>query len=1072
MVRRASRYVAHLFGGTLAALIIIVVAVGIRLSMGPISLGFLSSMIEDGFADNPDGLKLSVSDTVLTWSGIRRDVTLQVVGLELRDREDRLMAKLPSADIDLSVKALLTGTLAPSAVTLLAPEVAIRRAADGTVELGLGGALAGERQPGSERTTAAEVIALLRRGPGNSPSMRHLASLSIVQARLRVTDEVTGKTWLAPDAALSLNRREGGAVDLNASLSLTGDGETVDFTLSGRVPARADEDSTLRLQFTNLVPALFDSGGVVFGLATGVVMPLRGHVALTVDPQARPRSVSFDVRADAGGIDVPELFPEGLTLDAFRVAGGFDMASHVLNLEAVEVSRGDFALGVTGAITFAEAGPGLDLTISLPQVPVDDLGTLWPVKLSVNGRRWVMQNIRSGRLVDGVFKLKAAPGALDQEEPPADIAAGEFTIQGSSVNYLNGLPPVTDIDARARMTIDAIDVDFTTGKVDMGEAGLVTLEGGTARVTDFNKQDQTADISFSAGGPARAALALLDRQPLGYAGKLGIDPSRIAGSQATKARFVLPLVANLDLDNLNFNTTTHLTSLGIDKVVGPLSLTGGDLTIKVDQTRAVGEGKANLGPVALNLEWSENFKAPPGGVTTRLSASGIVDEKLREQLGVTTAPRLTGPLDTTITLEGRGQNIGGIDVKLGLDRAAIELPEVGWSKKASVPGSLSFRVVPADQRYRIEGLQFKAPDLDVTGGTGEVTRDGAVTHFAVTRARLGRSDLSFNLSRPAPDKRFQARLRGAALDLTAYLAMAAPERLPESERPDPARPDGLPDFDFDIAIDRVLLDQAGSMSRFKATGSHFAGRWRQAAASGVLGDRANFSLTLVPSGSTREFRVVSGEAGVLARLIGGYSDVEGGTLRLVARIDDSKPNRPLAAELEVRDFKIARAPTLARILTLASLTGIAEAMSGEGISFEALKATVHQESDVMRVEKARAYGDSIGLTLAGTYDTWSRSISVGGTIVPSYSLNSFLSSIPLVGDILTGGEGGGLFAFNYSVVGAIESPEVSVNALSALAPGILRDIVSAVDGSNSAADAAAPPVIEVPQKRQAVPPAQ
>ncbi|RJF87020.1 hypothetical protein D3874_08295 [Oleomonas cavernae] len=1053
-------------------MIIVVLAIGIRLSMGPISLGFLTSMIEDSFAANPDGLKLTVADTVLTWSGINHDVTLQIVGLELRDRDQRLMAKLPSADIDLSVKALLTGTLAPTAVALVAPEISIRRAADGTVELGLGGAVAAENRPDDGRSPVSELIALLRRGPGNSESLRHLATLSVVRAHLLIEDEVTLKSWIASDASFELMRGLDGAVALRADVALSSGGEQVSLHIAGAVPAQATQDVTLALNFAGLVPALFDSGGEIIGPAGGIVMPLSGQVALAVDNRGEPRTLSFDVRGGAGGINLPELFPEGLTLDSIGLKGSFDMTASVLRFDALQARRGEFSVDAAGTITIAQAGLGLDLTIRMPKAPIDELGALWPVKLSVNGRRWVMQNIRGGHITNGVFRLKAPPGALDRSEPPGDIFAGDFDLADTSVNYLNGLPPVAHIEGKAHMTVDAIDVAFEAGKVDMGASGIVTLEGGTARVTDFNKQDQTGDISFTASGPARAALALVDRPPLGYAGKMGIDPSRVSGNQATKARFVLPLVADLDLDNLNFTTSSHLTNLGIDKVVGPLSMTAGDITISVDQTKAVGEGKAMLGPTAVALSWSESFTVAPGGVTTRLSASGLVDEKLREQLGMPADRHLTGPLDTTVTLEGRGQSIGAITVAMKLDQAAIDVPELGWSKKAAVPGTLSFRVQMAAQRYKIDALQFKAPALDIAGGTGELTRDGALLRLAVNRARFGRTDLSFDISRPAADQRFQAKLRGAVLDLSEYLARAAPERLPEADRPDPAKPDSLPDFDFDIAIDRILLDDAASLSAFKSNGSHFGGLWRSAVAHGTLGANATFNLTLAPAAGYREFRITSGEAGTWTRLLGIYSDIEGGSLSLVARIDDTKPNRPLTADLDIRDFKLVRTPTLARILTLASLTGIAEAVGGEGISFEALKARVHMESDVMRIEKARAYGTSIGMTLAGTYDTWGRSISVGGTIVPSYGLNRFLGAIPLVGDILTGGEGGGLFAFNYSVVGAIENPDVNVNALSALAPGILRDIVSAVDGSNSAADAAAPPIIEVPQKRQAPPPAK
>jgi len=1027
--------------------------------MGPISLGFLSPMIEQGFAGNPDGLKLVVGDTVLTWSGAENDIALQVVAVELRDSNDVLIAKLPSAGIDLSVQALLGGRLAPTGITLSGAEVTIRRNAGGGIELGLGGAQATETG-----SPVAEVIQLLRRGPGNSPSLRRLARLSLLRTRLVVDDEVTGRRWTANNAGAEILRGADGEVSLGLSALVASAGEEMNLRLAGRIPKAAGSDATLDLEFSGVVPALFDSGGATLGVAGGLLMPLSGRLGLVLDADGTARRATFDVTGRSGGLDMPDLFPDGLTLDRLHLAGSYDMAAARLDIASFEVARGDFSLSAKGGARFEAAGPALDLTVSIGRLPVDDLAALWPVPLSVNGRRWVSQNIKGGQIHDGVMRLVVPPGGFDMSPPPADMFVGDFEIDGASTNYLNGLTPVSAIKAKAHMTVDAIDVAIQSGRVDMGQAGIVNLDQGSARVTDFNKQDQIGDIAFTASGPARAALTLMNMAPLGYAAKLGIDPATVEGTHQTTARFVLPLIADLDLDTLNFTTTSKIDGLAIDGLVGPFALDQGAVTITVDQTKAVGSGTARLAGVPLKLDWSENFKAPPGGVTTKLSAAGTLDDGGRKRLGLDLGTRLTGPVDTTVTLEGRGKAIAGIGASLKLDQAAIDLPELGFAKPVGAASTLSFKVVPKAEGYRVQDIAAKAPELDLAG-VADLTTGFDLLGLDIARARFGRSDFTLTAVRPAVGAPYAVKLRGAVLDLAKYMAKDAPERRPESERPDPNAPDALPDFGLDIVLDRVLLDDKAALTGVKATGDHAAGRWRSLKAGGAFaGDKARFDVALTPGTGFRQFTVTSGRAGDILRLVGLSPNVEGGSFSLTGRVDDTKPNRPVTAELDMRDFRLVHAPIMARILTLGSLTGIAEAVGGEGIGFEALKANVRQESDVLRIDKARAYGNSIGMTLAGTYDTWARSLSVGGTIVPSYGLNRFLNAIPLVGDILTGGEGGGLFAFNYSVVGPVEDPEISVNALSALAPGILRDIVSAVDGTNSAADAKAPPPVEVPQK--------
>lgn len=1041
------------------------VAIGLRLSIGPISLGFLTPFIESAFEGNSAGLKVSVSDTILTWSGIDNDVALQVVGIEARGPDGTLIARLPSAGIDLSLRALFAGQLAPTGVTLAGADVTIRRNADGQVELGFGGAFSGGDDPSAGASSpVADILAVLRRGPGNSPSLRRLERLSLVRSRLVIEDEMTLRRWVGNGVGGELMRMAGGEVRLDFQLVVASEGEQLSLRLGGSIPPGADSEARLAVEFGNLVPALFDAGGRVLGPAAGIVMPLSGRVSANLAANGELHGVDFDVTGTRGGLDLPAFFPEGLDLDRIHAAGHYDNGSATLNLTQVQLRRGAVDIAASGSVGFTPAGVAIDLTARLDGLPIDDLATLWPVRLSVNGRRWVTQNIRGGQVSGGVFRLKVPPGGLDVSPSPPDMFNADFAIDGAATTFMAGLPPVSDIKAKAHMTADGIDVDISAGRVDMGPAGLVTLSEGLAKITDFSKEDQHGDISFVASGPVRAALTMLDLPPLGYAGKIGVDPSRTAGDHETRARFLLPLVADLDLDNLDFKTSSKIDGLVLPAIAGPLDLTEGAITVDVDQTRAAARGTAKLGGAPLDLEWSEVFRAPAGKPTTMLTAKGTLDDALRDKLGLGLGGRITGPIGASVTLEGRGQNIGAIRAELALDATTITLPEAGYAKKAGEAAAIGFRLTTGGGRLKFDGLTARAQGLSADG-SAELTTGGDLISLALNNAQLGKSAFSIDFRRPAPGQRHALKLRGAVLDLVPYMDQDAPERRPETERPDPSSPDGLPDFDFDIDLARVQLDDKMAVAGLKATGSHLMGRWQAIDSKGTLGPaRAPLSLKLTPVAGGRRLEVSAGDAGAVVRVARLYSDVEGGRLTFLGTIDDTKPNRPMTGALDMRDFKLVKAPVLARILTLGSLTGIAEAIGGEGISLEALKADVVQESAVIRIVKARAYGNSIGLTLSGTYDTWGRSISVGGTIVPSYGLNRILNSIPLVGDILTGGEGGGLFAFNYSVVGPTENPNVTVNALSALAPGILRDIISAVDGTNSAADAKAPPVIDVPPK--------
>jgi hypothetical protein len=87
------------------------------------------------------------------------------------------------------------------------------------------------------------------------------------------------------------------------------------------------------------------------------------------------------------------------------------------------------------------------------------------------------------------------------------------------------------------------------------------------------------------------------------------------------------------------------------------------------------------------------------------------------------------------------------------------------------------------------------------------------------------------------------------------------------------------------------------------------------------------------------------------------------------------------------------------------------------------------------------YGAQVGFTLSGFVDNARDRTDIHGTFVPAYGLNNAFSQVPIVGLILGGGNRNeGLFAVDFRISGAATSPTLSVNPLSAVAPGILRKL--------------------------------
>ena len=165
---------------------------------------------------------------------------------------------------------------------------------------------------------------------------------------------------------------------------------------------------------------------------------------------------------------------------------------------------------------------------------------------------------------------------------------------------------------------------------------------------------------------------------------------------------------------------------------------------------------------------------------------------------------------------------------------------------------------------------------------------------------------------------------------------------------------------------------------------------------------------------------------------------EGGKLEFESNIIKGVSN----SNLSITDFKVSKVPALAKLLTLASLRGIADTLSGEGISFDLFEMKSNSKDNVMNIEDALAIGPAVSILLKGYVDKGSI-VSLRGTLVPATKLNEIIASIPVVGEILVGKKTGeGVVGVSFKMKGPPADIKTTVNPIKTLTP---RFIVRAVE---------------------------
>jgi hypothetical protein len=227
-------------------------------------------------------------------------------------------------------------------------------------------------------------------------------------------------------------------------------------------------------------------------------------------------------------------------------------------------------------------------------------------------------------------------------------------------------------------------------------------------------------------------------------------------------------------------------------------------------------------------------------------------------------------------------------------------------------------------------------------------------------------------------------------------------------------------------------------------------------------DAKPLSASLKSRADGRAIVVTSQDAGAVVRGVLGFASVAGGDLAaevVLPPLTQAGPpvDAPVSGIVRMQNFRVNNQPFLARLFAAGSLTGLVELLSGRGIGFSALEAPFTIADGVLTLPEARTSGSSIGVTAQGRVDIDNGSIALNGSLVPLFELNSILGEVPVLGDILVSREGEGILGVTYSLTGALEEPDIAVNPLAALTPGIFRRLMELGPDIPAQNEAAAPP---------------
>ncbi len=1096
----------------------------LRLTRGPLAVGFLHQKIESAISGELHGMTIKLGDSFLAIDPRTNIPNIRFNNLILTDTAGNVLATSPQAAVTLDKAALLYGQFSPRSLEFIGPKISVRRNIDGSLFLGLYGSSLldfGASQHSAEgksdqsasapetpmavaqgiETTGSHIIDLLDQRD-QTGGFAALEDIRITDATLDVVDDGNAATWHAPRADLTYKKMPYGFVVLakidvatsdkpwHAELSATYRHESKKFEVSSTVD--------------NVVPA--NVAQKIFALSqfAAVTTPLSGHIELETGADGVMLSAAGEFQAKPGTITLPDYFAVPISIDegALRVAyvpesASFDIANSSLvvagrrvdlsgtlqavrNLHgkltaialklatkkaaedtsqisdtlvdkiefsgqaSVDEARLDIAdlvitaantgVRLRGYVTGGEKSPGVHVAGRVRDISAGLLKSLWPPIVAPHSRDWITENVSAGQVSEGTFQINFAENALadakiNRRNPDGSVDFN-FTLKNVTTHYFKNLPVVSDASGEARLIDNDFDLKIESGtsKLDSGE--VISLKSGRFQANDLLTVEVPGTFDFDLEGPVASMLAFAAQPDVKIIKPEALaDFPNVKGDAHVKIGLKFPMIKDVPKERVQFTTDVAIRNVTAPDVGPGMDLTDGNFDISVSPEKIDVSGPAKINGFPAKIVWSK----PRNGGDATASFSAVLDDKSREKMGIKLSDYLTGPVPVEAKMQKDDAGNSVFDIKADLSNAAMRLAAISWKRAATDGTFASFQVKSSDAGRSIQDFKLDGEGLHLRGAI-ELTNQGKLKAVAMNEIKLDDENV-FSVRAIPGDGTIDLQITGTNFDARPYiktLISPLPKGAVGADKQSASQ-----DFTMRAHFDKVVANRGEVVTDVSATLRARAGKIAEANLQGTYLNGQTLQATVVPLPEGREMRVKSSDAGSTMRAANFYSKIAGGSLDFYALIGNEEGSPIRNGNLIIHNFDVRNEATLAQLDKRGQPTKTGPRK--DGVSFNTLYLPFTADGNFIRFKNVTVRGTSMCATADGVLRKNDNALDVSGTVVPACGLSRAFNNVPVIGDILSGGNyNEGIFGVTYSIGGTVATPQIQMNPLSALAPGIFR----------------------------------
>ena len=798
---------------------------------------------------------------------------------------------------------------------------------------------------------------------------------------------------------------------------------------------RADVRFNWDSQRRNLViPFQVQSGGNQFTMRA------------TLDtPQEQPGIWLINLTRGDSVIDPVILAPggssddEGVALNRVAMRLKVDTNRKRIDLEQGDVSRIDtrashsIGLALTGRLDFGGKEPHLAFGVAGTRMPVYALKRIWPIFAAADVRSWVETHISEGMVERVVIAGNAAAANFRHEGPPMpdDGLSVDIETSGTTLRPLASLPAIRDADVTVRIRGRAATVNVGRGTVEVAPGRRLNVAGGVFEVPDTHPKPAAARANFRIDGSVPAAVVLLSSEGLRDIVGLSLDPASTRGTITAQVAVKLALARTMSDDSSSYTINADLTNFTADKMLFGQRLEASTLKVTAsgDGYQIKGDAKVNGTPAFIDL------RKQKGDADAELRMQSVIDDAARRRLGIDIGNAITGaiPIKVTGKINDEGKD-EGLNVEADLTPVKLDSLFPGWTKPAGRAARASYKMLKTPKSVRIDDLSIDGSGTTIRGSVELDSSTNEIVSANFPVFALSDGDRVALKADRASDGVLHVSMRGDIYDGRHFVKSSM-----AGSSTDKARQKQM-DLDLEVKVGTVAGHNGETLRGLDLKMSRRDGHIRNFAMASKIGRDTPFNgdLRIRSRDNHQVIYFETDDAGALFRFTDMYPRMYGGQMWM-AMEPPTQGQSPQAGTIYIRRFVVRGEPTLDRIVSGAPNSPGAPGTSG--VDFSEMRSEFTRLPGKMAIRDGIVRGPLVGATVEGNIDYVRDEVHLRGTFVPFYGLNNMFGQIPIVGLFLGGGNKEGLLGINYEAVGPPGAPRVTVNPVSAIAPGLLRKFV-------------------------------